>query len=440
MSESDPLGLVGSTIDELRFDECVDTEGSGLVYRGKLAGREGAVAIKCLSLSRLGAVDVTARAEIASRFSSETKILRKLGDGTHDIVHCITSGMLSAPTTNETVQYQVLEWLDGRTLKVDLTERRSRGMPGRSLRETMDMLEGAALAMGHAHSLGIIHRHLEPSNLMLTRIRGALRLKVLDFGLAQILGQEAGLRTEVAPVFSEQYSAPEQLTTPPGDVGPWTDVFSLALVMLEILHGAPAPNPRAGAIRASALGVTVPAPIEELLALATAVDPHARPADATVFWTKMREVYKETAKPLASAEALAATAIDDDAAAAIARVRAMTAAGGTPQSDKGTVLMAGAPPTPKTPAAPPAQDAALTATAPLGVPSPLATSLGGNMQTPLARKAPSAPAAPTATTTPPVAPVSLPVPAQKSPALLIGVLTAVIVLVGIVAVVLMMKK
>ena len=276
MSESDPLGLVGHTIDELRFDECVDTKGSGLVYRGKLAGREAPVAIKCLSVSRLGGADVAVRAAIASRFSSETKILRRLGDGTHDIVQCITSGMLSAPTTNETVQYQVLEWLDGRTLRVDLTERHSRGMPGRSLRETLDMFEGAALAMGHAHSLGIIHRDLEPANLMLTRIRGAVRLKVLDFGLAQILGQDGGLRTELAPVFTAQYSAPEQLATPPGEVGPWTDVWALALVMLEVLSGAPIPDPQAGSIRATSLGITtMPGPIEELFVNATSLDPHA---------------------------------------------------------------------------------------------------------------------------------------------------------------------
>ena len=65
MAESDPLGLVGRTIDELRFDECVDTEGKGLVYRGHLSGREEPVAIKCLSLSRLG-TDVSQRAQLGS--------------------------------------------------------------------------------------------------------------------------------------------------------------------------------------------------------------------------------------------------------------------------------------------------------------------------------------------------------------------------------------
>jgi hypothetical protein len=40
-----------------------------------------------------------------------------------------------------------------------------------------------------------------------------------------------------------QYSAPEQLATPPGEVGPWTDVWALALVMLEVLSGAPIPDP-----------------------------------------------------------------------------------------------------------------------------------------------------------------------------------------------------
>src|SRR6201999_3059278 len=99
-------------------------------YRGHLKGRDEPVAIKCLSLSRLGQTDTSLRGVIAARFNEETKILKKLAAGTHDIVHCLASGMIVAPTTGETVQYQVLEWLNGRTLRVDLAERHDRGMPG----------------------------------------------------------------------------------------------------------------------------------------------------------------------------------------------------------------------------------------------------------------------------------------------------------------------
>lgn len=448
MSETDPLGLVGQTIDELRFDVCVDTEGEGLVYRGKLHGREDPVAIKCLSLSRLDGADISVRAIIAARFNEETKTLRLLGGGTHDIVHCITDGRLAAPTTGETVQYQVLEWLDGRTLEADLDERRSRKMPGRSLRETLDLVESAALAIGHAHSQGIVHRDLQPSNLMLVRQRGGLRLKVLNFGLAKNLNREAALGTDIA-TFDPEYAAPE-IVAHSADVGPPSDVWSLAIIMLEVLSGQKVSSTQNGSVRASALGLQIPAPIDDLLAGATALDPKARPADAKVFWTKMRELYQQNAKPVANAEALAATAIDADAAAAIQRVRAMTA-GGPPQSDRGTMLMAQAPPPP----APPAPEGPLAGTTPLAIPSPLASSLGGNMKSPVAsapRKG-TAPMPVTPAPTPPAPlgappPPPMPPPPQpvvdlvppKSNALVLGILAAVVVSIAVVAIVLIMRN
>lgn len=467
MSEPDPLGLVGQTIDELRFDVCVDTEGEGLVYRGKLKDREDPVAIKCLSLSRLGGADISVRAIIAARFNEETKILRRLADGTHDIVHCITDGRLSAPTTGETVQYQVLEWLDGRTLEADLDERRSRKMPGRSMRETLDLVESAALAVAHAHSQGIVHRDLQPANLMLVRQRGGMRLKVLNFGLAKNLNRDAALGTDIAS-FDPEYAAPELVSSPPGEIGRWSDVWSLAVIMLEVLSGQKVPTPQSGSIRASALGLQLPPPVEELLATATALDPKARPVDAKTFWTMVRELHQQNAKPVANADALAATAIDSDAAAAIQRVRAMTA-GGPPQSDKGTMLMAQAPPQPPhaaahpgPPAPVPVQEGPLAGTKPLAIPSPLASSLGGNVKTPVApaRKgtaampvtAPAPPPAegpralpPAPLGPPPVAPgpqkvVDVAGPGAKSNALVIGILAAVVVTIAVVAIVMMMTR
>lgn len=460
MSETDPLGLVGQTIDELRFDLCVDTEGEGLVYRGKLQGREDPVAIKCLSLSRLGGADISVRATIAARFNEETKILRRLADGTHDIVHCITDGRLAAPTTGETVQYQVLEWLDGRTLEADLEERRSRKMPGRSLRETLDLVESAALAIGHAHSQGIVHRDLQPANMMLVRQRGGMRLKVMNFGLAKNLNREAAIGTDMA-TFDPEYAAPEVVLGNPGDVGPPADVWSLAIIMLEVLSGQKVPTPQAGSIRASALNLQIPAPIEDLLATATSLDPHARPADARAFWTTLRELYQQNAKPVANAEALAATAIDSDAAAAIQRVRAMTA--GSPQSDKGTMLMAQAPPQPHAAAGAaqlpvPIQEGPLAGTKPIAIPSPLASSLGGNLKSPVGtpqRKGtapmPVTPSPPGPIAGPPPAqPAPTPAPqqvvdlvpagAQKSNALLIGIIAAVLVSIAVASLVVLMMR
>jgi serine/threonine-protein kinase len=325
-------------------------------------------------------------------------------------------------------------------------------MPGRSLRETIELVESAALALGHAHSQGIVHRDLQPANMMLVRQRGSMRLKVLNFGLAKNLNREAALGTDIG-TFDPQYAAPEVMAGHTTDVGAWSDVWSLAVIVLEVLHGQPVPSPQKGSIRASALGVQVPPMVDDLLAKATALDPKARPTDAMAFWTRLRELQQQQPR---AADPLAATAIDADAAAAIARVRAMTA-GGVPQSDKGTMLMAQAPPHPEP--AVPIQEGPLAGTKPIAIPSPLASSLGGNMKSPVANvpnppRTAAMPAVtnPTPVAPPPPQPITTPPPpqqqqvvdvvpagGQKSNTLIILVIVAVIALVAVAALVIMLK-
>jgi hypothetical protein len=192
--------------------------------------------------------------------------------------------------------------------------------------------------------------------------------------------------------------------------------------------------------------------VDDLLAKATALDPKARSTDAKAFWTRLREVQQQQPR---AADPLAATAIDADSAAAIARVRAMTA-GGVPQSDKGTMLMAQAPPHPEpAPAAAPAQEGPLAGTKPIAIASPLASSLGGNMKSPVAHVQPRTAAMPVVASPAPLAapqqPITTPPPpqqqvvdlvpagGQKSNTLIIVIIVVVIALVALVAVVMMLK-
>ena len=81
---------------------------------------------------------------------------------------------------------------------------------------------------------------MKPGNLFLTRTREGVRMKVLDFGLAKILDDEAiGVRPSVetgvgVQFCSPSYGAPEQYASKLGKIGPSTDVYSLALVLLEV--------------------------------------------------------------------------------------------------------------------------------------------------------------------------------------------------------------
>src|SRR5262249_54925985 len=107
------------------------------------------------------------------------------------------------------------------------------------------LLTPAARALAIAHEEDIVHRDVKPSNLFLARTRHDRMLKVLDFGIARLMhetqsrGASAGA-PEALHAFTPQYAAPEQFSAQFGQAGPWTDVFALALVLIEIASGRPA--------------------------------------------------------------------------------------------------------------------------------------------------------------------------------------------------------
>ena len=101
----DVLGLVGTTIDQVRFDACVDGGGFGLIYRGYHEGLDEVVAIKCLRIASIQRTNEEIRQALAGRFRDETKLLYRLSQGNLDIVRCISSGTVVAPKTNDSCTY-----------------------------------------------------------------------------------------------------------------------------------------------------------------------------------------------------------------------------------------------------------------------------------------------------------------------------------------------
>jgi serine/threonine-protein kinase len=353
---ADALGLVGATIDQVRFDACVDAGGFGLIYRGYHQGLGETVAIKCLRIAAIQKTNAAMREALAGRFRDEVKLLYRLSQGNLDIVRCIGSGTLIATTTNEYTPYMILEWLDGCTLSAELKERRRRKLGARSLEDAMTLLDSAAGALSYAHTHDVVHRDVKPGNLFLTRTREGVRMKVLDFGLAKILSDEAiGIRPSVETgvgvhFCSPSYGAPEQFTASMGKIGPWTDVYSLAMVLLEVMVGdkvrqagtlaeglLKAIDKKTGSPTASSLGLRLPPAVEEVLARAVAQDPVERPHDVGVFWTLLKAAASGGPK-----RDLNATVADDGVNEAMLQVRAAQAAG-QPSPFTGTMLMQSAP-------------------------------------------------------------------------------------------------
>ncbi len=307
----DPLGLVGQTLDgQYRVDEFVGEGGFSVVYRGFHVGLGEIVAIKCLKLQTSQQLGSAVVESFVRRFRDEGRILYRLSQGNLHIVRSIASGTTIAPVTGSLVPYTVLEWLEGHSLAQDFERRRAAAMRGRSPNEAAILFSTAFEAVAYAHDQGVVHRDLNPGNIFLTQTREGVRAKVLDFGIAKIVSDHA---LELGPraatigqfrMFSPAYAAPEQFDEKLGKAGPYTDVYTLAIVFVEALRDEPAidgenlstlidqtlnpnrrPTPRT-------LGVEVSDALENVLGRALAISPENRPQNAGELWVEIAAALK----------------------------------------------------------------------------------------------------------------------------------------------------
>lgn len=300
--ELDLFGWVGGTVDgKYRVDRVVGRGGFGVVYQAHHLGFDQTVALKCLLLPKT--LTGPERDRFRDTFLSEGRLLHQLSRATAGIVQALDLGAAVSPKKHWT-PYLVLEWLDGRPLDRDFAERRSSGT-ARSIPEAIELLGPAARALGIAHAQGIAHRDIKPANLFLANIAGGSVVKVLDFGIAKVMAESESVTRafEVTgasvQAFTARYGAPEQFSRRYGATGPWTDVFSLALVFVEAvtnrhaldgtdaaqLFVAAADPERRPTLRN--LGYPAPDAIEEVLSRALAVDPRERYASAADFWSAL---------------------------------------------------------------------------------------------------------------------------------------------------------
>jgi tetratricopeptide (TPR) repeat protein len=122
--------------------------------------------------------------------------------------------------------YMVCEYVDGITLR----DRIARGpLPAA---EAARLVAQIADALDHAHSLGVIHRDIKPSNILIDR-EG--RPRVADFGLARQTSAEATLRNDGNPLGTPAYMSPEQARGEGQRVDVRSDVYSLGVVLYEML-------------------------------------------------------------------------------------------------------------------------------------------------------------------------------------------------------------
>jgi len=305
VATSDLYGLIGQVLDgQFRVDRAIGEGGFSVVYRGHHVGLDEPVAIKCLKLqTQLGSALVEA---FIRRFRDESKIHYRLSRGSLHIARTIAAGTTMAPAMGALVPYMVLEWLEGYTLSEELRARRERGESGRTLQEVIRLLDPVAEAMAYAHAQGVVHRDLNPSNIFVAHAHGSSKLKVLDFGVAKVISDHAlSLGPRAATIgqirmFTPAYAAPEQFHETLGPISPRTDVYSFAVMVVELLADrTPIEGEHIGeyADRAldperrptpKSLGISVGDAVEAVIARAVTVDPSQRPSDIGEFWGMLK--------------------------------------------------------------------------------------------------------------------------------------------------------
>jgi WD40 repeat protein/serine/threonine protein kinase len=169
------------------------------------------------------------RPSFFARFESERQALAMMD-------HPNIARVYDAGATEDGRPYFAMEYVPG----IPITEYCDRNLLG--FRERLTLFQQVCWAVQHAHQKGIIHRDLKPSNVLVTLQDGRAVPKVIDFGVAKAVNQrltERTLFTETGMlVGTPEYMSPEQADLTGLDVDTTTDVYSLGVLLYELLVGA----------------------------------------------------------------------------------------------------------------------------------------------------------------------------------------------------------
>src|SRR5262245_33048946 len=254
MAARDVFGIVGTTqAGNFHVERVVAEGGFGVVYRALHGGFRAPVALKCLKIPE--EMTKQQRTLFLEKFREEAELMFRLSAAIPEVCRPLHVDVLLL-SDGRFVPFLALEWLEGESLDGIITRRRETEQPPLGLHKVVKMMRPVAAALGKAHrfpgpngTVSIIHRDLKPENIMVVKQGGTEQMKILDYGIAkakrsasQAAGRITGrtLEEEDQASFTPAYGAPEQWSPKTyGETGPWTDIWGLALSMVETLCGAP---------------------------------------------------------------------------------------------------------------------------------------------------------------------------------------------------------
>ncbi|HEV3275511.1 MAG TPA: serine/threonine-protein kinase [Terriglobia bacterium] len=168
--------------------------------------------------------------EVMARFESERQALALMD-------HPAIATVFDADSTPQGTPYFAMEYVAGVPITAYCDNHRL------TTPERLQLFTRVCEGVQHAHQKAIIHRDLKPSNVLVTEVDGRPTPKIIDFGIAKALTQKLTPDTIFtrlgAVIGTPEYMSPEQALSSGEDIDTRTDVYSLGVILYELLAGAP---------------------------------------------------------------------------------------------------------------------------------------------------------------------------------------------------------
>ena len=224
--------LIGCQVGHYKILEVLGEGGMGTVYLAEQTEPvKRRVALKIIKLG----IDTK---QVIARFEAERQALAMMD---HPHVAKVLDAGITDPASGSR-PYFVMEYIPG----VPITEHCDRQRL--SIEQRLQLFMSVCDAVQHAHQKGIIHRDIKPSNILVSVKNGQGEPKVIDFGVAKALHQkltEKTLFTEHGQLIgTPEYMSPEQAEMTQQDIDTRSDIYSLGVLLYELLTGALPFDPR----------------------------------------------------------------------------------------------------------------------------------------------------------------------------------------------------
>lgn len=207
----------GKHLGGYRLDGVLGKGGMGEVYAAEALDSSGVAAVKILP------PELATQTEPLARFQLEATLLSRLNHP--NIVRTMGAGMTDG------LHYLVMELIDGQTLN----ERFKQGLPIPHT-EAVAILRDIAHALDSAHTAGIIHRDVKPSNILLRPSVEGVEAVLTDFGIAKLTQDATNSLTQSNLVGTLDYIAPEQIIAS-REIDHRADIYALGVIAYQMLVG-----------------------------------------------------------------------------------------------------------------------------------------------------------------------------------------------------------